>query len=276
MSARVLRPGLRALPALLLALLLGGCAWSNRANRPVWNAFEANLVPEDTTGFYATLPLTLPGGLVCILIDCFIVHPVHVADDAWADAGELWHGLDWDTHYYTQLVVLPLRLVGTPIVFVGMFLARSLFDVPPHDATTAAQEAAVEAAAAEAEEQALERRWLERLTAMARATPDSAGVSFRGLDPPSRWSDALQRAYADALERGRPLDRLRLYEQAQRHELAPWRADPSRGLRDPEPVVRFLLLDGWPARVEVPAEIRSALRSDPDEAVRQLARQRWP
>ena len=40
---------------LLLSLSAGGCAWANRDNRPVWNAFEQHLVPEDDTLFYVAL-----------------------------------------------------------------------------------------------------------------------------------------------------------------------------------------------------------------------------
>ena len=53
----------RAPRAAALSLLLatfGGCAWSNPDNRPVWNAFEEGLVPEDDGLFYATLPVTVP------------------------------------------------------------------------------------------------------------------------------------------------------------------------------------------------------------------------
>lgn len=272
MNARVLLPG----SLVLLGLLLGGCAWSNRANRPVWNAFEAQLVPQDTTAFYAALPLTLPGGLLCILADTFVVHPAQVADDAWDDAGDLWNGIRWDKHYYTELAVLPVRAIGTPVVFVVMFLARSMFDIPPHGSETHAQEGGAEAVAAEADDGALERDWLERLAAMSQPPPDAERITFKDLAPPPRWTDALQRAFDDALQRGRALDRLELYTHAQRHELTPWRADPARGLRDPDPVVRYLLLTGWPKGLPVPDETRLALLSDPDEAVRQLARQRWP
>ena len=74
-----------------LALVLGGgCAWTDRENRPLWNAFEANLVPADTGTFVATLPLTVPAGLGAIVLDTLIVHPVQVMDDAWDDAARLW------------------------------------------------------------------------------------------------------------------------------------------------------------------------------------------
>ena len=51
--------------------LLSSCAWTRRENRPVWNAFEANLVPDATVPFVAALPVTLPLGLGAILVDTF-------------------------------------------------------------------------------------------------------------------------------------------------------------------------------------------------------------
>ena len=35
-----------ALVGALVVMALPSCAWSNEDNRPVWNAFEANLVPN--------------------------------------------------------------------------------------------------------------------------------------------------------------------------------------------------------------------------------------
>ena len=284
MRARSPRMPVRLPRLLLLGLLatfaLTGCAWSNRANRPVWNAFEAQLVPDDTTAFYATLPLTIPGGLLCILTDSFVVHPAQVADDAWEDAGDLWSGIGWDSGYYTQLAILPLRVVGTPVVFVVMFLARSMFDIPPHGTQPGAR--TDDAPSGEPEdsdvddEAAAERAFLDALAAMAQAQPTFTTSTLKRLDPPARWTEALARGYDDALAHGRALDRVQLYRYAQRHKLPPWSADPARGLRDPDPVVRYLLLDQWPAGAEVPAEVQAALLADPDEAVRQLALQRWP
>ena len=92
-----------ALRAGALALLLGltSCAFANPANRPVWNAFEDNLVPESDGAFWATLPLTVPVGVVAILVDTFIAHPLQVVDDAWDDTVSLWTELPFDEEYYT-------------------------------------------------------------------------------------------------------------------------------------------------------------------------------
>ena len=60
-------------PTVVCALaLLTSCAWTNRANRPVWNVFESNLVPESSTAFVCTLPLTVPAGLLAIVGDTFV------------------------------------------------------------------------------------------------------------------------------------------------------------------------------------------------------------
>lgn len=272
MSRRLLPPAVLA----LLVLLLGGCAWSNRANRPVWNAFEERFVPQDTTAFYAALPLTLPAGLLCIIADTFVVHPIQVADDAWEDAGDLWNGIEWDEHYYTEVAFLPVRVVGTPVVFVVMFLGRSLFDIPPHGTKATAKSDEAEYARVAGEETARQRALLERLQSIAQVPPDALPIRLKDLEPPFLWTDALDQAFDQALEHGRALDRLALLTYAEQQELPPWRADPTRGLRDPDPVVRYVLLERWPADRKVPDELREALCDDPDDAVRQLARQRWP
>jgi len=284
----VTRPWVRVALCVAMCVALCGCAWSNRANRPVWNAFEANLVPDDDTAFYATLPLTVPAGLGAVLLDTFIVHPAQVADDAWGDAGELWDNMDWRGEYYTELATLPFRAVGTPLVFLVMFLARSAFDIPPratdgehvppvaaNSPGAAPHEAAEAADAATAEPRhTREQQLLERLQAMATGEPGPKAAWLEDLVAPTRWTPALDAACEAALAHGNAYARWQLYAFLRRGELPPWQRDPVAGLRDPDPVVRFNELNHLPDGVEVPPELRAQLRDDPVDSVRVLARWR--
>ena len=270
----------RALPLVALALLLAGCAWSNRANRPVWNAFEAHVVPADEVPFYASLPLTVPAGLVAILVDTFVAHPIQVADDAWGDAGDLWAGLPWAGQYYSQLALLPFRLVATPLVFVGSFLGRSCFDIPPRGSGsepggTAGSNAEAGTGAGTPEEA---RREAELLAAFGRVAGGATRAAEVAFEPqaPSAWSVALQAGFERALAEGRPRGRLLLLLYVRHHRLAPVRVDAGLGLRDPEPVVRYELLATLDPGAPVPDGVRAALRDDPDELVAALARELWP
>ena len=65
-----------------LGAMLPACAWARRENRPVWNAFEEHLVPQSQGAFLATLPLTVPVGLLSIAADTLVAHPLQVVDDA--------------------------------------------------------------------------------------------------------------------------------------------------------------------------------------------------
>ncbi|MCK5944672.1 MAG: hypothetical protein KAI24_21975, partial [Planctomycetes bacterium] len=115
--------------------LLASCAWSNPANRPVWNAFEQHLVAEDDGWFYVSLPLTVPVGLGAIVVDTVVAHPIQVLDDAVRDAGELWDtaSMNFAEAYYTEMAWLPFRAVLTPVAFVGSWAGRSVFDIPRHE-----------------------------------------------------------------------------------------------------------------------------------------------
>ena len=115
--------------AVSLCVLLAGCAFTRRENRPVWNVFEQNLVPEDTGWFVASLPLTVPGGILAIVADTFVAHPIQVADDAWDDAAWLWRDgrPDFEQRYYSEMAFLPVRAAITPVAFLGSFLGRSMF-----------------------------------------------------------------------------------------------------------------------------------------------------
>ena len=263
----------RAGALLALALLLlpvTGCAWANRDNRPVWNAFEAHMVPEDDTAFYATLPLTVPGGLVAILLDTFVVHPAQVVDDAAGDAGDLWDDLGpkFEQHYYTHMAALPFRVVGTPVVFVFSFLGRSLFDIDPHGHDHGAETAEGQ--------RRLEQRHARDLEVWLRGLAERRNP-WHGEPPPATWSPELRALVAAALSGADTRGRLDLYQYAWTHAVPRDVLDPVAGLSDDDPVFRYLLLERWPegsASVPIPAAVRAALRHDPSLAVRELAARR--
>jgi hypothetical protein len=249
------------LPLLALGFVLGGCAWANRDNRPVWNAFEEHLVPEGDTAFLVSLPLTVPGGVLAILIDTFIAHPIQVGDDAWNDAGDVWDDMDWREQYYTEMAQLPFRAILTPIVFVGSFLSRSLFDTEPY----MNQEGKAELASR------FERETIEWLSELAAGGSDA----YYGAST-AEWTEALQAAFDRARERAGPRGRFELYRFAERRKLPPFMAEPEMGLRDRDPVVRYLCLDRFGKRNTWSVAVRRALIADSNEAVRELAAKTWP
>jgi len=253
----------RAAHVALLTLLAAGCAWSNPANRPVWNVFEANVVPAGDAAFYATLPLTVPIGLGAILLDTVVVHPAMVLDDAAGDAADQWDDLDWQQHYYTELGLLPLRAAWTPCVFAASFLGRACFDVPPRGAETGAGDGASAAPTPRA-------IYLEFFAAIARGA--SASLA-RGLQRP-QWDDELARAFAEALGQGNAAGRAQLFRTGRAAEMPPMTATPWLGLQDRDPVVRYFELQAWPPDAELPDAVRGALLADPCESVRLLAVQR--
>lgn len=252
-------PRCRTLLLLILCLSTAGCAWSNRDNRPVWNAFETNLVPEGDGAFYATLPLTIPGGLLAILTDTFLVHPLQVIDDAYDDTASLWRGLPWDTHYYTTSGFAPLRAVGTPLLFLGSFLGRSCFDVPSDEAVA---------------ESLAERQQRQHAAALAWL----AGLAEDGVDGPTEplpdtFDAELRAAVAKVQASANALGKARFYELASRRRQLADEVDWALALRDPSAVVRFRVLQWLPEDHGIPAELVERLRNDPDPAVRQqLAR----
>ena len=253
-----------ALP--LLAVMLAGCAWTRRENRPVWNAFESHLVPADTGWFVAALPLTVPGGLAAIVADTLVAHPIQVVDDAWDDAASLWRDgrPDFAEHYWSEMAFLPVRVALTPTCFVFSFLGRSMFDFGPES------EAPPESRPARPIDDGREPMlaWLSDVaaggsTAYAGRTPDT-------LDPD------LRNALARALRDGHALGRREVYRVLLRWRLPAAVADLTAGLRDPDPVVRFSLIEWWPHDRAVSPELVQELYGDAVDAVRRAARARWP
>jgi hypothetical protein len=241
----------------VLLALLPACAWANRANRPVWNAFEDNLVPASQGAFVATLPLTVPVGLLAILTDTFVAHPIQVVDDAADDTADLWRGIDLEKRYYTDAGLMPVRAVASPIWFVGSFLGRSMFDIrSPEDA-----------AKTQAEFEARRRsRTLEWLKALAAGGDDAPQYG-----PPDVLDDELRAAVAAAAAQATALGRIRLYQHAAQYQQLGVQLDWPAALGDASAVVRYRVLEVLPKSVVVPDELWEKLRNDPDEAVRALA-----
>jgi hypothetical protein len=99
--------------------------------------------------------------------------------------------------------------------------------------------------------------WLQSL-AQGGCQPWTGSVP--GLDPD------LRTALLAAQQQGNALGRLQLYR------LLSWREDlrdpidPLAGLRDPDPAVRFFVLEQLSPQSEVAPELQAALRQDPGEA----------
>ncbi|MCB9876947.1 MAG: hypothetical protein H6835_05010 [Planctomycetes bacterium] len=267
MSAPLLRRS-----ALLLGLaVLPSCAWSNPANRPVWNAFEQHLVPEGDGLFYATLPLTVPGGLLALLTDSFVVHPAQIVDDAFDDAGELWveNDPDWGDAYYTEMAFLPFRVVLTPVVFAGSFVGRSLFDIPSDDERE--ERVATGEEAIEQRRQRAQAMLRQMFIAWLQSLPDSPAASCPGVPESDGETSAELTA---ALQRGATV-RASVYKGLLAADVVQFGdVDLSRGLRDPDPVVRHTALRYWPSPLPLPEPALEALRNDPCESVRELLARR--
>jgi hypothetical protein len=254
--------------AALALLLPAGCAWANRDNRPLWNAFETHAVPEEGTWFVAALPLTVPGGLVAIVLDTLVVHPAQVVDDAAGDAGDVWNGIEWRERYYSELALLPLRAAATPLVFVGGFLGRSCFDIAPHQPARTPEETR---RLAERHDRERASRWLDWLQGLA-----AGETAEPGREAAPTWSAELDAAYAAARQDASATGRLALYETSRRLAPPPWLAEPWMGLTDPDPAIRYLELTRLEAPGRVPATVRAALRADASALVSELARRVWP
>lgn len=114
----------------LCALLASACAVAEPTNRRTLNAMDAHLAPGSTGARWAALPLTLPAGVLGLAADAIVVHPCCVLDDAWGDTVEyLWRPREESR--FRRAAMVPLRAVATPLVFLGDWLTRATFAVPP-------------------------------------------------------------------------------------------------------------------------------------------------
>ncbi|MBL8724257.1 MAG: hypothetical protein JNK49_09430 [Planctomycetes bacterium] len=244
----------------LVGSLGSGCAWARRDNRPVWNAFEAHLVPEQNPAFALALPLTVPGGLLAIAADTLVAHPLQVVDDAWGDAADLWRGIPFAKHYYTQAATLPVRAVATPVWFVGSFVLRSLFDMRT---------------AGEAEQEELARVQRERTKLLEWLAAVEAGGPPRGWFGEVAVDAEVRAKLAAALAAATPAGRMEVYAVAGPRAWLAREIDWVAALGDASAVVRYRVLEVLPEGVVVPAAVQQRLCEDADPAVQWRARLVW-
>lgn len=119
----------RSLPALGALLMLGGCAIFEPENRRLLELLDADLAPPPGAAAIALTPVTLPVGVVALAADMVVVHPVASIDDAWLDTRDvLWHSTDETS--FRKVVMAPVSVLLTPVIFTGDWLGRSLFAIP--------------------------------------------------------------------------------------------------------------------------------------------------
>lgn len=135
----------RLLLVAFLIFLLSGCAFLNRDNTPALNFVEKNLWPEKTGWKIVSSPIVVPLGLVAVVTDAVVIHPISVIDDAAGDTSDvLWKKFHWDKKYVTACASIPWRGIATPPFFIGNFLSRSMFDVPSRASVLKEQRRSVE------------------------------------------------------------------------------------------------------------------------------------
>lgn len=123
----------RSMLLLLLAMawaLTAGCAVFKEENRRTLNALDEHLTPSSVGARWVFAPLALPIGLAGGATDLVLVHPACVIDDAWGDTVELLWTPRGESRF-RRAVMLPLVTLATPFVFIGDWLGRAAFMLPP-------------------------------------------------------------------------------------------------------------------------------------------------
>ena len=104
------------------------CAFLRPENRRTLNYLDANLAPQSATARILLSPVALPVGVAAGAADAVVVHPLTQVDEAWRDTLDvLW---DYDqSSAFRQVLLTPLSVLATPLVFGGDWLCRAVFDL---------------------------------------------------------------------------------------------------------------------------------------------------
>lgn len=113
----------------VICQVMVGCACTDRDHLATTNWMDRTIVPNDRTAQWALTPILVPLCVGTLAVDNFVVAPAVHLPSAWADAGEFF--TDEVGGYYTEMGILPIRTVLTPVVFLGSWFGRSLFGLRP-------------------------------------------------------------------------------------------------------------------------------------------------
>ncbi|PJZ67958.1 hypothetical protein EHQ27_18810 [Leptospira wolffii] len=107
--------------------ILADCAVLQKKNRTITNYLDEKVDPKSAPAQIALAPLFIPVGLVSLVLDAFVVHPISVIPDAVEDTYKvIWK--DPSGGVVFQTVVFFPKLAITPIFFLVDFLGRSGID----------------------------------------------------------------------------------------------------------------------------------------------------
>ena len=114
--------------AVVFFVAWSSCAFLRPENRRTLNYLDANLAPQSATARVVLSPVALPVGVAAGAADAVVVHPLTQVDGAWQDTLDvLW---DYDqSSAFRQVLLTPLSVLATPLVFGGDWLCRAVFDL---------------------------------------------------------------------------------------------------------------------------------------------------
>lgn len=119
----------RFIPGLTLAFFCTvspSCAVFFEENRRLTNLMDENFTPESETAQTALVPVAVPAGLLAILSDMIIVHPVSQVPEAVSDTYEFFWENPEGGPVRQAFLFIP-KVVLTPVFFAGDWILRSLF-----------------------------------------------------------------------------------------------------------------------------------------------------
>ena len=105
-----------------IVLLFSQCAVLSKDNRYLTAALDEDQVPESQTMRTLFYPLAVPTGLVAMLIDGILIHPLVSLPRAADDATFVFTEIDYMG--VLEIIAFPMRLITYPVVLAGDWIFR--------------------------------------------------------------------------------------------------------------------------------------------------------
>ncbi len=115
----------------LVCLVVCGCAVTRMDHMATTNWVDRHIVPDSRALQWALLPVWIPVCTVTLAVDNFIIAPAVSLPSAYLDTLDSWKTRAGD--YYTEMGILPFRIILTPVIFFIDWFGRSLFAREPRD-----------------------------------------------------------------------------------------------------------------------------------------------
>jgi hypothetical protein len=149
----------RTVTLVILGFSLTGCAFMNREKRPLLNALDRTIQPQNPWAMVTLAPVMVPVGFVAGVLDTLIIYPATRISDSAGTINQRYFRKPEEPMWKKSALFVPRHIVAVPD-FIGLWSIRSFVDLHPYGRPPASPSLPEEGVVLPSESEGLEIRVL--------------------------------------------------------------------------------------------------------------------